>query len=127
MLLPADSADAPLPKKPTMTEIAVACGVSQATVSLVLNHAPGTRISPTTRDLVLQKAAELGYHVAHRSAGRRPVIAMLINDVISSPHIAGLIDGVSDAANDAGFLVTVLPTAGDDDAEKIRQKCRQTN
>lgn len=117
MLRPRDHLDAIVPKKPTMTEIAVACGVSQATVSLVLNHAPGTRISPSTRDMVLKKAAELGYHVAQRAAGRRPVIAMLINDVISSPHVAGLIDGVSDAANDAGFLVTVLPTVGDDEAE----------
>ncbi|KAF0116526.1 MAG: putative LacI/HTH-type transcriptional regulator [Rhodobacteraceae bacterium] len=118
MVEPRDRPDGIVPKKPTMTEIAVACGVSQATVSLVLNHAPGTRISPTTRDMVLKKAAELGYHVAHRAAGRRPVIAMLINDVTSSPHVAGLIDGVSDAANDAGFLVTVIPTSGDDEAEE---------
>lgn len=118
MLRPTDNADAPVPKKPTMNEIAVACGVSQATVSLVLNHAPGTRISPTTRDLVLQKAAELGYHVAHRVAGRRPVIAMLINDVTSSPHVAGLIDGVAEAANEAGYLVSLVPTAGDDETEQ---------
>lgn len=118
MLPPADNPDAPVPKKPTMTEIAAACGVSQATVSLVLNNAPGTRISATTRAMVLKKAAEMGYHVAHRTAGRRPVIAMLINDVSSTPHVAGLIEGVSEAANEAGFLVTVLPTAGDDEAEE---------
>ncbi len=104
-------------KKPTMTAIAAACGVSQATVSLVLNAAPGTRISVATREMVLKKAAELGYHVPHRWAGRRPVLAMLINDVTCSPHVAGLIEGVSDAANDAGYSVSVVPTSGDDDAE----------
>lgn len=107
-----------MPKKPTMSEIAVACGVSQATVSLVLNNAPGTRISASTRELVLKKAAELGYTVPHKTRGRRPVIAMLINDVTSSPHVAGLIDGVADAASEAGFLTTVLPTSGDEEAEE---------
>lgn len=110
--------DPAVPHKATMTEIATACGVSQATVSLVLNNAPGTRISASTRDKVLKKAAELGYTVPHKAHGRRPMIAMLINDVVSSPHVAGLIDGVADAANEAGFLVTVLPTSGDEDAER---------
>lgn len=43
---------------------------------------------------------------------------MLINEVTSSPHVAGLIEGVADAANDAGFLVSVLPTSGDAEAER---------
>lgn len=110
--------DANVPKKPTMSEVAEACGVSQATVSLVLNNAPGTRISSTTREAVLRKAAELGYRVPRRVADRRPVIAMLINDVTCSPHVAGLIEGVSDAANEAGFMVSVLPTSGDDEVER---------
>jgi LacI family transcriptional regulator len=42
---------------------------------------------------------------------------MLINEVTSTPHIAGLIDGVSDAANEAGLLVSVMPTGGDPEAE----------
>ena len=118
MRRPTPNGDSAVPKKTTMTEIASACGVSQATVSLVLNKAPGTRISVTTQDLVFKKAAELGYTVPHRSPCRRPVIAMLINDVTCSPHVAGLIEGVSDAANEAGYLVTVLPTSGDDEAEQ---------
>lgn len=104
-------------KKPTMTEIAAACGVSQATVSLVLNDAPGTRISATTRGAVLRKARELGYVVAHRGTARRPVIAMMINDVTSTPHVAGLIDGVTDAAEELGYMLMVAPTIGDADAE----------
>lgn len=104
--------------KPTMTDIAVACGVSQATVSLVLNNAPGTRISAATREAVIAKARELGYSRAGRSVERRPLIAMLINDVTCSPHVAGLIEGVSDAANDLGLLVSVMPTSGSEAAEE---------
>jgi LacI family transcriptional regulator len=106
-----------MPKKPTMTAIAVACGVSQATVSLVLSNAPGTRISASTREAVLRKADELGYRPPHSSTGRRPVIAMLINNVTCTPHVGGLIEGVSDAANEAGFQVLLIPTSSDDEAE----------
>jgi len=104
-------------KKPTMSDVAVACGVSQATVSLVLNNAPGTRISAATREAVLHKAAEIGYSTAARRVERRPLIAMLINDVTSSPHVAGLIEGVAEAANELGFLVSVMPSAGDEESE----------
>ena len=106
-----------LTKKPTMSDIAVACGVSQATVSLVLNNAPGTRISAATREAVLHKAAEIGYSTAARRVDRRPLIALVINDVTSSPHVAGLIEGVAEAANELGFLVSVMPSAGDEESE----------
>lgn len=100
-----------------MTEIARACGVSQATVSLVLNNAPGMRISAATREAVLQKAHELGYKTAHRGPEKRPVIAMLINDVTCSPHVAGLIEGVTDAAEELGYILLVAPAIGDADVE----------
>lgn len=96
-----------------MSDIAAACGVSQATVSLVLGNAPGTRISSATREAVIAKARELGYSRAGRSPERRPLIGMLIDEVSSSPHVAGLIDGVAEAANELGLLVSVMPTAGD--------------
>jgi LacI family transcriptional regulator len=104
-------------KKPTMSDIAAACGVSQATVSLVLNNSPGTRVSDATRMAVLRKAEEIGYKTNHRRFEQRRLIAMLINEVSSSPHVAGLIEGVSEAANEMGFLTTVIPTAGDEDNE----------
>ena len=45
------------------SDIAVAAGVSQATVSMVLNHrtGKGAAISPDTRERVLRAAADLGY------------------------------------------------------------------
>jgi LacI family transcriptional regulator len=104
-------------KKPTMTEIAAACGVSQATVSLVLNGAPGTRISAATRSLVQKKAVALGYSVSGKVPARQRIIAMLINDVTSTPHVAGLIEGAAKAANDAGFLISVMPTSGNPETE----------
>ncbi|MDQ0322393.1 LacI family transcriptional regulator [Pararhizobium capsulatum DSM 1112] len=104
-------------KKPTMSDIATTCGVSQATVSLVLNNAPGTRISASTREAVLRAAADLGYSTPARRIDRRPLIAMLINEVTSSPHVAGLIEGAAEAANELGYLLSVMPTDADEAAE----------
>ncbi len=101
-----------------MSDIAIACGVSQATVSLVLNNAPGTRISPATREAVLSAAVKMGYSTPARRIDRRPLIAMLINEVTSSPHAAGFIDGAGEAANELGYLLSVMPTAADEEAEQ---------
>ncbi len=105
-------------KKPTMSDIAAACAVSQATVSLVLNNAPGTRISASTRQAVLRAAADLGYSTPARRIDRRPLIAMIINEVSSSPHAAGLIDGAAEAANELGYLLSIMPTDADEEAEQ---------
>ncbi|WP_438749109.1 LacI family DNA-binding transcriptional regulator [Pararhizobium sp. O133] len=105
-------------KKPTMSDIATACGVSQATVSLVLNNAPGTRISAATREAVVNAAAKMGYSTPARHIDRRPLLAMIINEVTSSPHVAGLIDGAAEAANELGYLLSVMPTAADEEAEQ---------
>jgi DNA-binding LacI/PurR family transcriptional regulator len=55
-------------RRPTQADIARLAGVSQATVSLVLNERDsGVRISPSTRDRVLEVMREWGY-VANASA-----------------------------------------------------------
>ncbi len=55
---------------PTMTEVAAEAGVSQTTVSLVLNDAQGARLSSETRERVFEAAQRLGYRLARRG-GRR--------------------------------------------------------
>jgi DNA-binding LacI/PurR family transcriptional regulator len=52
---------------PTSQDVARLAGVSRATVSYVLNAAPGARISETTRQRVEKAAAELGY-IPHKFA-----------------------------------------------------------
>jgi LacI family transcriptional regulator len=68
-------------RRPTQADIARLAGVSQATVSLVLNERDaGVRISPATRDRVLAVMREWGY-VANASArslagGRNKIIGV---------------------------------------------------
>ncbi len=53
-------------QRPTMTDVAKAAGVSQSTVSMVLNNVPGARLSADTRARVLSTALSLGYRLPHR-------------------------------------------------------------
>jgi DNA-binding LacI/PurR family transcriptional regulator len=48
-------------RRVTSRDVAQKAGVSQSTVSYVMNDAPGQTISAATRERVLQAAAELGY------------------------------------------------------------------
>ena len=50
-------------KRVTMTDIATQAGVSQSTVSLVLNAMTGAKLSEETRQKVLRIALESGYRL----------------------------------------------------------------
>ena len=49
-----------------MIDVANEARVSQTTVSLVLNHADGARLSQETRERVMMAAARLGYQPGRR-------------------------------------------------------------
>lgn len=96
-----------------MSDIATRLGISQASVSLVLNDAPGTRISQVTRERVLAVAAELGYQKASRSTAANGVIGFLINDLTTTQHLAGLLEGARDEAAENGCLLSIFSTRSD--------------
>ncbi len=64
--------------KPTMMDVASRAGVSQATVSLVLNGSPGARLSASTREKVRRAADELGYQLVRRGQHHAPADQSLI-------------------------------------------------
>lgn len=101
-------------RRPRLNDIAQLAGVSQATVSLVLNGVANARIAAATRARVQAVAAELGY--ARRSAvgrGGVPVIGLLIDEVVTTPFAAPFLDGARQQAADAGALVLACCTGGD--------------
>ena len=102
-------------KRATMNDIALAAGVSQATVSLVLNEVPNARVSVATRARVSALADALGYGrkgVFGRALETR-VIGMLIDDVTGTPFAAPLIEGARVAAAAQGCVVAVFCTGSD--------------
>ncbi len=107
-------------KRATMNDIAQVAGVSQATVSLVLNEVPNARVSAATRARVKALAEGLGYGrggLAGRALAGRAldtrVIGMLIDDVTGTPFAAPLIDGARLAAAAQGCVVATFCTGSD--------------
>lgn len=94
-------------RRVTVRDVAKLAGVSQATVSYVINDAPGQTIPQATRDRVFAAVKELGY-VPSRAAralrsGRSDLVLILIPDVAMGEMYAQLIDGISNALDPRGY------------------------
>lgn len=113
--MPTDDQDRPA--RITMKDVALRAGVSQSTVSFVLNGLEDMRIGAETRRRVLDAVEALGYRP--RSAGRPPkagsqrVIGMMIDEIATSPFAAISIDGVQEEAWKRNVIVEVAMTGGD--------------
>ncbi|MER9073858.1 LacI family DNA-binding transcriptional regulator [Mesorhizobium sp. M0904] len=107
----------------TMTDIARVAGCSQATVSFVLNNTPGIRLSQQTRERVIETARTLGYSPPVFSALRAPVaafdgldgvIGFAVDQLATSPEAVVAIEGARQASWNAGNVVLVAQTMGDE-------------
>jgi LacI family transcriptional regulator len=100
-----------------MHDVAAAAGVSQATVSLVLNSASGSRFSEDTRRKVRDAVIKLGYRTnAHAKVLREGVAGMIgfIGDsVATSPFAGAIIEGAQQRAWEDGILLLTVNTGGD--------------
>ncbi len=96
-----------------MMDVARAAGVSQTTVSLVLNSVPGIRISDPVRQRILAAAASLGYRVGARGAGRMRVLGFLADELSTSPFAVLSADGARDAALPENAILVIAVCRGD--------------
>lgn len=102
-------------KKPTARQVAERAGVSQTTVSFVLNNVIGSSISEATRERVLRSARELGYvpTAAARTlaSGRSSNLALVLvqphAQVFADPYIPNIITGLRRAVQQEGFRILV--------------------
>ena len=95
----------------TMRDIARAAGVSQSTVSRVLNDAPTTiPIAEETRTRVVETARRLGYRPNPLARGLRGASTMLIGAVVrdfSDPFFATAIESLAVEAMARGYNVVL--------------------
>lgn len=101
------------PIRITLNDIAAACGVSRATVSLVLRNSP--LVHASTRQRVEEEMQKQGYLYNRVAASLRQrtssAIALVIND-LSNPFFAEFAAGVDQALGAAGF-VTLLGSSNE--------------
>jgi LacI family transcriptional regulator len=98
----------------TLMDVAQHCGVSRATVSLVLNDSP--LVAAKTRDRVRQAMTELGY-VYNRSAAslrtqHSDAIGVVLTN-ITNPYFAEFATGVQDVLTSSA-AVPLLAVSGED-------------
>jgi LacI family transcriptional regulator len=107
-------------KRVTMTDVAQAAGCSQSTVSVVLNDTPGIKISRATRKRVADAVSALGYRY-QKSLPRRGIgvrqIAMIYDQIATSPEPIVSIDGAREEAWKTGQVIAAYQTYNDADME----------
>jgi LacI family transcriptional regulator len=103
----------------TIRDVARHAGVSQMTVSRVINESASVR--PRTRVRVEQAIAELGYVPSRLARGlsaqRTGTLALIVPDV-ANPFFTLVVRGAEDVARRAGYRVILCDTRSDLDIER---------
>lgn len=111
------------PLKPTMMDVAARAGVSQATVSLVLNGSAGARLTDATKTRVREVAHELGYKLARRGQRQKRTpatdkqIVFFADEVATDPWTPLIFEGARSKALELGVTMTMVVTSGEKDLE----------
>lgn len=100
-------------KKVTSTDIAKAAGVSQATVSMVLNKKYNVSFSKETIRKVEQAAQDLGYCIPKRrnqKNTRNSRLIVVFCPTLTNPYYVMLLQGIETVAKEKGYGVFVCNT-----------------
>lgn len=103
----------------TTKDLARICGVSRMTVTRALNGTGSIR--PETKQMILDKAAELGYapDLVARSLvkGRSYMIGVVVVD-LRNVYFPGIVDSISQYAKSRGYMVNICTHEDDKEMEK---------
>ena len=108
-------------KKPTSSDVAREAGVSQATVSMVLNHKYNVSFSRETVEKVEKAARDLGYTLpGHKSKkeSKKEKLIVVFCPTITSPYYVLLLQGIEAVANERGYGVFICNTQRDANLEE---------
>jgi LacI family transcriptional regulator, galactose operon repressor len=116
----------PKRRPPSMYDVARAAGVSQTTVSFVVNDAPNTTIPQETRERVWAAIEALGWQPNALARGLRMqtshTIGLISDEIAISSHAGKIIQGAQDAAWDHTKMLLVINTGNNDDIERTALK-----
>ena len=103
-------------KKITSSQVAERAGVSQATVSMILNRRNNVSFSAETVERVEQAARELGYELpGRRKTGdnKKEKLIVVFCPTLTSPYYVLLLQGIEAVANEKGYGVFICNTQRD--------------
>ena len=100
-------------KKVTSSDVAKAAGVSQATVSMVLNRKYNVSFSKETIQKVEQAAEEMGYEIPKRKKrkeSRKEKLIVVFCPNLTNPYYVKLLQGIETRAKEQGFGLFICNT-----------------
>lgn len=103
-------------KKVTSSQVAEKAGVSQATVSMILNRRNNVSFSEETIEKVERAARELGYelpHRKHKNNSKKEKLIVVFCPTLTSPYYVLLLQGIESVANEKGYGVFICNTQRD--------------
>ncbi|MGP4029930.1 LacI family DNA-binding transcriptional regulator [Actinomadura sp. 3N407] len=117
-------------RRPTLEQVAARAKVSRGTVSRVINGS--AKVSPQTREAVLQAIDELGYvpnDAARRlAAGRAGVVALVLSEErgrpFEQPYFGEIVRGISSAVSAAGIQLMLTFTHSPADRARLAHDLR---
>jgi len=105
--------------RPTIYDVAAACGVAPSTVSRAFAR-PG-RVNADTAERIRQVAAEMGYRTNPLAralpTGKTSLLAIIVADV-TNPFFFEILRGAEDVATEAGYTLLVADVQESDEAER---------
>ncbi|WP_375388661.1 LacI family DNA-binding transcriptional regulator [uncultured Amnibacterium sp.] len=99
-----------------MVDVAKRAGVSQTTVSFVLNDRRDVVVAEETRQRVLAAAAELDFRpnrTAQALRSQRPMTVGIVTNGIVSPYAGRIVQGLQNVVQPADYVCMAVDTTGD--------------
>ena len=100
-----------------MVDVAKLAGVSQPTVSFVLNDRRDVAVAEATRRRVLEAAAQLNFR-PNRAAqalrsNRSYTVGIVTNGIVSQPYAGRIVQGIQNTVQPANYICMVIDTTDD--------------
>lgn len=108
-------------KKATSSQVAQKAGVSQATVSMILNRRNNVSFTAETIEKVESAARELGYELPRRKnqkTNKKEKMIVVLCPTITSPYYVLLLQGIEAVANEKGYSVFICNTQREAEVEE---------
>lgn len=106
----------------TMADVAKHAGVSQTTVSLVINNSKSSNLPLETKERVLNSINALGYRpnaaARHMRTQRSNLIGCITDKIATTPFAGKILEGSYDAARVNNKTLLFVNTGGDPEVEK---------